>query len=165
MLEASDILTFMEIENVRKKRDFIKRVTPNTTKQKVFNDRFFDGLSFTTSAHECGISEAMAKHYYKSVIRDIEAYMYMQDRIQYFIETGDNKNIVITALPISSRIKNICSLYFYLHEITELTEEQFWRFRKCGQKSLDEVNKMLAKFDLKFKNYPNRWEKIYGNKE
>jgi DNA-directed RNA polymerase alpha subunit len=164
MIEANDILTFMELENVRKKQDFIKRVTNNKTKQKIFNDRFFDGKSFTTSAHECGVSEAMAKHFYKSAIKDIESYMYLQEKIQEYKETGSNENISIEHLPLSNRIKKRMEFGF-LHTLTIFTEQDFWRHRGCGQKSLDEIKNMMAKFGLSFKDPSKPWEKIYSLKK
>lgn len=163
MIQANDILTFMELENVKKKRDFIKRVTPNKTKQKIFNDRFFDGKSFTTSAHECGVSEAMAKHFYKSSIKDIESYMYMQEKIAEYKETGSNENICIAQLPLSNRIKKRMDFSF-LHTLCIFTEQDFWRHRGCGQKCLDEIKDMMIKFGLTFKDQNTQWEKQYSLK-
>ena len=164
MIQANEILSFIEIENVKKKKDFIKSVTNDKTKQAIFNDRFFDGKSFTASAYEIGISEAMAKHIYKEMIKAIEAHIYLHERLYEYKENGNNQGIIIAKLPLSNRIKSRLK-HTFLHEISELNQQDFWSQKGCGEKCMAEIRTLMIRFGLRFADHGSKLEKIYALKK
>lgn len=164
MIEAKEILNFIEIENIKKKKEFIKRITADKVKQAIFNDRFFDGKSYTVAAYDSGISEAMAIHIYRDLMVAIEAHIYLQEKIYEYKDTGNNQNIICLRLPLSNRLRMRIGCV-HLHELTALTEQQFWTCNGVGKKSLEEIKLIMSKFGLTFREPLSIWKKIYSLKK